>query len=101
MVQDRRGEKLGSDPDIFTGKFWTGAKGVELGLADGVGHMSTVLKERYGKDTKLKLVQQKRGLFGRGSVGIADGFGGAVSGKLADTAVEIAEERSLRARFGL
>ena len=101
MVNERRGEKLSDDPDIFTGKFWTGSKGVDLGLVDGVGHMSTVLKERFGEDTKLKLIQQKRGLFGRGSMGVSESLLGKGASELAENAIALAEERSLRARFGL
>jgi len=30
LVKDRRGSKLKNDPDLFTGLFWTGKKGLEL-----------------------------------------------------------------------
>ena len=64
MVKDRRGAKLADNPDLFTGLFWTGIKGKELGLVDQLGDMRTVLKARYGEKTKLRLVTQPRGLFG-------------------------------------
>ena len=101
MVKERRGEKLSDDPDIFTGKFWTGSRAHGLGLVDGVGHMSAVLKERYGEDTKLKLIQQKRGLFGRGSLGVGESFLGQGVSNLTENAIALAEEKALRARFGL
>lgn len=101
MVVERRGEKLSDDKDLFTGKFWTGIRAKELGLVDGFGHMGTILKERFGEDVKLRLIQQKRGLFGRGSLGaeisLADNFGAS----LLDSAVTTAEEKTLRARYGL
>lgn len=106
MVRERRGDKLADVPDIFTGKFWTGIRGKDLGLVDGFGHMGTILKQRYGEKVKLKLVQQKRGLFGRSSVGAGVTLSGAslsdiaVSG-LVDNAVATAEEKMLLARYGL
>ena len=101
MVRERRGAKLADDPDLFTGKFWTGQRSKDLGLVDQLGHMGTVLKDRYGDTVKLKLVQQKRGLFGRGGLGIQEilsdkGLAGTVNHSL-----EIAEEKALLARYGL
>ncbi|HUN13385.1 MAG TPA: S49 family peptidase, partial [Rhabdaerophilum sp.] len=88
----------------FTGLFWTGKRGVELGLVDGLGDMRAYLKARFGPKTRLRLVSAPRGLFGRrlGLFGSAKGFGGAdIGGSLAHGLVEAAEERSLWGRFGL
>ena len=41
LVKERRGAKLKDDPDLFTGLFWTGKKGLELGLVDALGDMRT------------------------------------------------------------
>ncbi len=101
MVKDRRGEKLGDDADIFTGKFWTGIRARDLGLVDGCGHMGTILKERFGDDVMLKLIQQKRGLFGRGGLGAGLSLGENAATSLVETAVMTAEEKALRARYGL
>ncbi len=65
MVKLRRGERLADDATIFSGLFWTGLRGVDLGLVDGVGEMREVLKRRYGPQTKLELIGGGRGLFGR------------------------------------
>jgi len=105
MVKARRGDKLTDDPDIFTGKFWTGLRGKDLGLVDGFGHVGTIIKERFGKDAKLRLITQKRGLLGRGGTpGI--GTSGITAGpeavfSLVDASVMTAEEKSMRARYGL
>ena len=100
MVKARRTDKLTDDPDIFTGKFWTGLRGKELGLVDGFGHIGTIIKQRYGKDAKLKLITQKKGLFGRGGTpGISTGSDAAQS--FVDASVMSMEEKVLRARFGL
>ena len=65
MVKERRGAKLKDDPDLFTGLFWTGKKGFELGLVDALGDMRQVLKDRYGPKTRLSLVSPPRGFFAR------------------------------------
>ena len=100
MVKERRGDRLGDDADIFTGKFWTGIRAKDLGLVDGFGHMGTILKERYGDDVMLKLIQPKRGLFGRGGMGAGISFENGAAA-LVDNAVMTAEEKALRARYGL
>lgn len=100
MVEARRGMKLSNDPDLFTGKFWTGLRGKELGLVDGFGHIGSIIKQRYGKDAKLKLITQKKGLFGRGGTpGIS--LGSEAASSFVDASVMTAEEKALRARFGL
>lgn len=101
MVKDRRGDRLIDDGNIFTGMFWTGRPAKELGLVDGFGHMSSFLKERYGENTKLKLIQAKRGLFGRQSPGVASQVGVAMAANVVDAALTAAEERALWGRYGL
>ena len=102
MVKARRGAKLADDADLFTGKFWTGIRAKDLGLVDGFGHMSTVLKQRFGDKTKLKVVQAKRGLFGRGNLGAGVEFSAdAFADGLVDKGLATAEEKALRARYGL
>jgi len=100
MVKERRGDRLGDDADIFTGKFWTGIRAKDLGLVDGFGHMGTILKERYGDDVMLKLIQPKRGLFGRGGLGAGISFENGAAA-LVDSAIMTAEEKAMRARYGL
>lgn len=114
MVKERRGDKLSDDPDIFTGLYWTGRPARERGLIDSFGHMSTVLKERYGTKTKLVLMQAKRGLLGRpvSSVGVGfaaaasgdasfQGIGNEIANSLPSSLMNEVEERALWARFGL
>ncbi len=101
MVKDRRGDKLADDKDLFTGRFWTGQRALDLGLVDHVGHMSEFLKARFGKKTRLKLIQQKRGLFGRSSLGAGISMDPEAASSLVNSAIDAAEERLLRSRFGL
>jgi signal peptide peptidase SppA len=99
LVRERRGAKLSDDPDLFTGQFWSGKKGLELGLVDQLGDMRQILKERYGDKTRLQLIAMPRGLFGR-KLGV-----GGLSQQIAHSAVEglvdIASERALWNRYGL
>jgi ClpP class serine protease len=103
LVKDRRGTKLKDDPDLFTGLFWTGKRGLELGLVDALGDMSSVLKTRFGAKTQLKLITPPRGLFGRfGLFGSSNGFSAPdIAAAAAGGVMDAAEERALWARFGL
>eukprot|EP00913_Durusdinium_trenchii_P026899 g25234.t1 len=101
MVKMRRGERLANDGEIFSGLFWTGARGVELGLVDGLGDMRDVLKRRFGKDTRLELIGSARTVFGRRIPGVAaPGFGEIAAHASAGLAATI-EERALWSRYGL
>ncbi|WP_104665057.1 S49 family peptidase [Ensifer adhaerens] len=103
MVKARRGQLLADDPDIFSGLFWTGRRGLELGLIDGLGDLRGEVKKRYGEKARLELIQPVRSLFGRRQTGAA--VAGAIAAPLAASAAaglaEAIEERALWARFGL
>jgi signal peptide peptidase SppA len=103
MVKSRRGSRLGEDSTIFSGLFWTGTRGLELGLIDGLGEMRDVIKRRFGKDAKLELIGGTRTLFGRRVPGVA--LGSANLGEIASGATaclaEGLEERAMWSRFGL
>ncbi|WP_269932093.1 S49 family peptidase [Aminobacter sp. HY435] len=104
MVKQRRGGKLANDPDLFTGLFWSGKRGLELGLVDQLGDMRTVLKDRYGAKAELRLITPPRGLFGR-RIGLfsssGTGFGPEIASAAASGLIDAAEERALWGRFGL
>src|SRR6056297_2450132 len=88
-VKDRRGARLADAPDLFNGEFWLGGKAIELGLADGFGHIVPRLKEVYGDKVRLVRYGRRRGLLSR--------FGAQVAGD----AMAALEERAHYARFGL
>jgi signal peptide peptidase SppA len=88
-VKSSRGERLQDHPELFTGAFWTGNKSVELGLADGIGHLVPKMKELYGDKTRFAVYGQKRSVLGR--------FGLSLASELATGL----EERAAYARFGL
>lgn len=102
LVKERRGAKLTDNPDLFTGLFWTGIKGKELGLVDHLGDMRSFLKAKYGEKTKLKLISQSRGLFGLrqgGSPGVSVTERAAIAAT--DNVICALEERALWSRYGL
>ncbi len=101
MVKERRGAKLKDDPDLFTGLFWTGKRGLDLGLVDALGDMRGVLIQRYGAKTRLKLVTQPRGLFARFGLFGSKASPAAIAAAAAAGLVDSAEERALWSRYGL
>jgi len=44
-VKTGRGERLKESPELFSGLVWNGARGVDLGLADGLGSVEYVARE--------------------------------------------------------
>jgi signal peptide peptidase SppA len=63
-VKERRGERLnGTDAKLMEGAFWTGSDAHDFGLIDGIGGMSTIMKEEFGDDTKfIDFDAEKKGL---------------------------------------
>lgn len=98
LVKERRAAKLSNDPDIFTGMFWSGKKGVELGLVDGLNDVRSVIKERFGDDTKLRLISPPKSLLGPKTPA-------GVTAHAVSTAVDsifmAAQERALWQHYGL
>jgi len=101
LVRDRRGPKLKAMAELFTGEFWAGERAVELGLADGIGDMKSVLEARYGAKVKLVPIGAERG-FLRRQLGLRmmTSFD-QVFPNLAEQGLSQLEARSLWSRFGL
>ena len=90
MVEtDRRGARLAEGTDLFTGDIWVGQSGVDLGLADGIGHMVPHMKSIFGDKVKFRTYDPKRSLWQR--------LGARAVSELADTI----EDRALWAQYGL
>ncbi|TWG89613.1 signal peptide peptidase SppA [Mesorhizobium sp. J18] len=103
LVKERRGAKLSDHPDLFTGLFWTGLRGKELGLVDAIGDMRSYLKERYGPKTRLQLIAPQRGLLGRrlALLGGRVEIGPEIAAAAAAGIIDAAEEHALWQRYGL
>ncbi|MCZ2203894.1 S49 family peptidase [Bartonella sp. A05] len=98
LVKERRAERLSDDPDIFTGMFWSGMKSIELGLIDGLGDVRSVVKKRFGPDTKLRLISHSKNLLG---LKMPSGISANMVYTAVDGALMAAEERALWQRYGL
>lgn len=89
-VKARRAGKLTApDDQLFTGEFWSGVRGVELGLVDATGDLHETLRTRFGDKVRIRLIEPKRGLFQLPRLGLA-----------ADVAA-VVEDRALWTRLGL
>ncbi len=89
QVKTGRGDRLKDDKDLFTGEIWVGQGAVDVGLADGVGHVTPKMKELFGEKVRFIPYGQRRGLFQR------------LGARVFDDAASLFEERSLFARYGL
>ena len=88
-VQARRGDKLDSKTDLFTGEIWLARRATDLGLIDGIAHLKPKMQERFGDKVQFRRYGLRRPLLARWSVQMAqDALGGL-------------EERAQFARFGL
>jgi serine protease SohB len=102
LVKARRGGKLnGSDKALFSGEFWTADKAIELGLADRVGDLRSILRERFGEKVYTPLISAERSLLGRRlpSVNFADAI--ARYPGFADDLISALEVRAMWGRYGL
>jgi serine protease SohB len=103
MVKERRAGKLAEDDRLFTGLFWSGEQGKELGLVDGLGDMLTELKLRYGEKLEIETIEASKGFVGRfisGRKGTVEPQA-AIGAGIAGGAIETAEERLWWSRYGL
>ncbi|MEO6609743.1 MAG: S49 family peptidase [Aestuariivirga sp.] len=93
-VKSRRGTKLNDDADLFTGAFWTGRKALELGLIDGIGHIETELRRKFGDKVEITEISAPKGWGLRR-------FGLSLATELPEAAFNSLEQRALWQRFGL
>ena len=103
LVKSRRGAKLDSrETALFSGEYWAGRRGLELGLADTIGDLRGVLRERFGDKVRTPLIAE-RGFFGRRVPGVMAGGLGPLWGgsNLAEDVIAALETRALWARYGL
>ncbi len=89
-VKSRRAGKFkASDDQLFTGEFWSGVRGLDLGLIDALGDIHETLRTRFGDDVRTRLIEPRRGLFRLPTFGL--------SAELAATI----EDRAMWTRLGL
>lgn len=88
-VRERRGDRLATAQDLFTGDVWLGSRAAELGLVDQVGNVRDVVRKRF-PDAELVVAEPKKPLASK------LGLGGPMSALLSAV-----EHRSAWSRFGL
>ncbi len=88
-VKSRRGDKLDSETELFTGEVWLAKRAQALGLIDGIGHLNPMLKDRFGDKVQLRRYGLRRPFLAR--------FGA----QMVDDAARAVEERAAFAQFGL
>ena len=72
--------------------FWVGQKGIDLGLADGLGSINEIIENKFGKKAKIKIIDQKKSFLQRKlSSSLID----------SDAVLQKIEEKALWARYGL
>jgi signal peptide peptidase SppA len=95
-VTERRGGKLKTEEDLFSGEIWTGTKAQQLGLVDGIGTLRSVLAKRF-PDAELTVAEPRKPLLAKlGLTGASTRSGDLVTQVLASL-----EERARWSRFGL
>jgi len=102
LVKERRGEKLnGAEKTLFSGEYWTAQTAIELGLADAIGDLRSILRMRYGEKVRTPLITAERSLLGRRLPGV-----GALDTlwerpAFADELISALETRAWWSRYGL
>lgn len=89
QIKTRRGDRLDADAPLFTGQVWLGQRAVDVGLADGIGHVVPEMKRRFGPKVKLRRHSPRRPFLAR--------FGLSMARDVA----HVIEEKAAFARFGL
>jgi len=59
VVKKGRGARLKESPEIFSGLIWTGAKGIDLGLADAFGTVDTVARDVIKAEEVVDFTQKE------------------------------------------
>ncbi|MPZ35986.1 MAG: S49 family peptidase [Rhodospirillales bacterium] len=99
-VRERRAGKLsGDEATLFSGEFWTGKRGLELGLVDGLGELRATLQARYGAKVHLPVIGPRRRLLSR--FGLGTSVGGMGVDGIGPATLAAIEERLHWQRFGL
>src|SRR5436309_7927235 len=63
LVKQSRGTRLnGADDVLFSGEYWAGDTSVQLGLADAIGDIRSILRGRYGDKVQMPVIAPPTGL---------------------------------------
>ena len=102
LVKQSRGARLkGPEETLFSGEYWTGSTAVALGLADGIGDLRSVMRERFGEDVATPLISPPRSWLGRPQAGVALLQQLSQQNGFAQEMISALEERAIWSRYGL
>lgn len=90
-VREGRGTRLKETPDMFSGLFWTGARSVEMGLADEYGTVDSVARDVIKAETLVDYTQHQNF-----AERFAKRFGAAMGGAFVGTLNGSAHQTHLR-----
>ncbi len=86
VVREGRGKRLKETPELFSGLFWTGAKSIDLGLADEMGSLNSVARDVIHAENIVDFTSHE-GIadrlakkFGAGVTSAFPGFGAQLNG---------------------
>lgn len=97
----RAGRLNGEESELFSGEFWTGTRAEALGLVDGIGDVRTIMREKFGTDVRLRLIEpQKRFSLRSLAASRARAHAGSRE-EMLDGLIGVLEARALWSRFGL
>ncbi|HEX7970324.1 MAG TPA: S49 family peptidase [Stellaceae bacterium] len=100
LVRARRAAKLKAEESVlFSGEVFTGRRALELGLIDGIGDLRSVMRQRYGEEVKLRVIEPERR-----RLSLLSWLGLPRRPDIGDLAADLlarVEERLIWARFGL
>jgi signal peptide peptidase SppA len=98
-VRERRAGKLkGDENELFSGEFWSGRRGLELGLVDSLGELRAVLQTRFGRTVHLPVIAPRRRFLQR--FGLGSSLGSGIE-SIGPSMLAALEERAHWQRFGL
>jgi signal peptide peptidase SppA len=60
VYQSRKDKIKIQEQELFSGSIWSGAKAVEIGLADKIGDLYGQMHERFGADVEIKILGQEK-----------------------------------------
>lgn len=111
-IKARRGSKIAGHEDVvFSGDFFTGQKGMELGLVDAIGSLQSVARDKLGEKVKINYINARPRFPLLPGLGTAMSYVGGGDGSFSLTArlvddmvgavEERMEERLWRGRVGL
>jgi signal peptide peptidase SppA len=102
LVKQSRGARLkGPEQTLFSGEYWTGSTAVALGLADGIGDLRSVMRERFGEDVATPLISPPRSWLGRPQAGVTLLQQLSQHNGFAQEMISALEERAIWSRYGL